>query len=244
MYEQDEAVLGDSLIKKRLIRFIPNTFREENLVLSKETKYVGLLAEFYHYENSQAMMVFPVVKHNVLKTALVFASRVTRCSKSKRIQTVNEKQLFVVVMAPHIVSESSYSAWQNCRELNRENYVIWQQSYLEWGDVSQPPSFSAARALFWAIHQRKMRGHCSYNWGWANLSTTRNYSNWASYLSYVQRECSRMVRRLVSLIWTSLHRCWYSWRPQHTEVFYCTCKASRCAWCRARPRFSELCSPC
>lgn len=68
MYERDEEVLGaDFIAKQELTRFVPGTERTESLVLSKETRYVGLYAEFFDYGNSQYKIVFPVTANNVFR---------------------------------------------------------------------------------------------------------------------------------------------------------------------------------
>lgn len=68
IYERDEEVLGaDFIAKQELTRFVPGTERTESLVLSKETRYVALYAEFFDYGNSQYKIVFPVTANNVFR---------------------------------------------------------------------------------------------------------------------------------------------------------------------------------
>lgn len=66
LYENAETALGNDLINQRqLSRLAPNESREEKLVLSSETRYIGLFAEFYSYEDAAYQLVAPVVVHNV-----------------------------------------------------------------------------------------------------------------------------------------------------------------------------------
>jgi type VI secretion system protein VasD len=66
LYENDEAVLGNDLVNQRqLSRLAPGESREERVVLRKDTRYIGLFAEFYDYEGSTYHTVMPVIVHNV-----------------------------------------------------------------------------------------------------------------------------------------------------------------------------------
>ncbi len=86
LYERDEETLGDSFIaKQELKRLVPNTFREESFVLSTETRYVGIFAEFFHYENAQAKVFFPVTEANVIR------NNVGIKISGNRVQLVNIK---------------------------------------------------------------------------------------------------------------------------------------------------------
>ena len=71
LYERDEEVLGDTFISKQeLKRLVPNTFRKETFVLSKETRFVGLFAEFYDYDDAQSKVVFEVTSSNVIRNSV------------------------------------------------------------------------------------------------------------------------------------------------------------------------------
>ena len=71
LYEDDAKVLGDSMVaKQELKRVIPNTLRNETFVLSDETKFVALFAEFYQFENAKAKVVFPVTESNVVRNVI------------------------------------------------------------------------------------------------------------------------------------------------------------------------------
>jgi len=67
MFERDKEVLGDSLVDKHRLHHIePGEVREIKLVLNKETKYVGLFAEFLAYKNAKYKLVFPITQANVV----------------------------------------------------------------------------------------------------------------------------------------------------------------------------------
>ena len=86
LYERDVEVLGDTFIaKQELKRMVPNTFREETFVLSSETRFVGLFAEFFNYEDAQAKVFFPVTEANVVR------NNVGVKISGNRIQLVNIK---------------------------------------------------------------------------------------------------------------------------------------------------------
>lgn len=70
IYEKDEDVLGaDMLGKQRLKRLIPGESRNENFVLNKETRFIGLYAEFFQYKRSGFKLIIPVVPTNVIGTS-------------------------------------------------------------------------------------------------------------------------------------------------------------------------------
>lgn len=92
IYERDEEVLGASLIaKQELKRIVPNTFREEDFVLSEDTKYVALFAEFYNYENSSAKVVFEVTESNVIKNTVGIQILDNRIQRVKVTHSSNKK---------------------------------------------------------------------------------------------------------------------------------------------------------
>lgn len=67
LYEGDDNVLGKELItKKELKRITPGGNRVENFVVSPDTRYVALFAEFFQYKNAKYKLVFPVTSHNVI----------------------------------------------------------------------------------------------------------------------------------------------------------------------------------
>lgn len=71
IYERDAEVLGDTLVaKQELKRVVPASERIERFVLSKDTRYVGLFAEFFRYKDSRAKVVFEVTSSNVIRNAI------------------------------------------------------------------------------------------------------------------------------------------------------------------------------
>jgi type VI secretion system protein VasD len=69
LYEQGPKALGADLVAemRQLKRFKPGETREENFVLSKETFYIALFAEFLDYKESEFKLVIPVVANNVFR---------------------------------------------------------------------------------------------------------------------------------------------------------------------------------
>lgn len=71
LYESDEEILADALVgKQELKRLTPATRRTDQLVLSKDTEYVALFAEFYRYKDSKAKVIFPVTASNVVRNSI------------------------------------------------------------------------------------------------------------------------------------------------------------------------------
>lgn len=67
LYERDKEVLGEDMIsKKRLKRLKPGEDREDEYVLSKETRYVGLFAEFSQYKSAKFKVIIPIDPTNVV----------------------------------------------------------------------------------------------------------------------------------------------------------------------------------
>ena len=72
LFERDSEALGaDMVAKQKLKRIKPGEGREENFVLNKETKYIGLYAEFLRYKNAAYKVIVPVVQNNVVGTSAV-----------------------------------------------------------------------------------------------------------------------------------------------------------------------------
>lgn len=72
IFERDEDVLGaDLVVHHKLKRFTPGENRTDNLVLDPETKFVGLYAEFYNYQDARYKLVIPVVANNVFRNSVV-----------------------------------------------------------------------------------------------------------------------------------------------------------------------------
>lgn len=70
IFERDAEALGaDMITKQRLKHIRPGETREADFVLNKETKYVGLYAEFLRYKNSKYKLVIPVAQTNVVSSS-------------------------------------------------------------------------------------------------------------------------------------------------------------------------------
>lgn len=71
LYERDEEILGGTFVaKQELKRIVPATARTEQFVLSKDTRYVGLFAEFYDFKKANAKIIFPVTSSNVIRNSI------------------------------------------------------------------------------------------------------------------------------------------------------------------------------
>lgn len=69
LYEKDGEVLGADMISKQVLRRIkPGESRNENFVLNKEARFIGLYAEFLRYKKSSFKLLIPVVPTNVIGT--------------------------------------------------------------------------------------------------------------------------------------------------------------------------------
>ncbi len=69
LYEKDKEVLGADMLSKQVLRRIkPGESRDENFVLNKKTRYIGLYAEFLQYKKSAYKLIIPVVPTNVIGT--------------------------------------------------------------------------------------------------------------------------------------------------------------------------------
>ncbi len=71
LYEQDKDVLAkDFIAKQELKRIAPGDQREERFVLTGETQYVGIYAEFFDYENAKYKVAFPVTINNIFRNSV------------------------------------------------------------------------------------------------------------------------------------------------------------------------------
>jgi len=71
LYERDKAMLGkEFVVKKELKRFVPGEVRNERFVLSEGTRFVGLYAEFFQYEDAKYKVVFPVTENNFIRNTV------------------------------------------------------------------------------------------------------------------------------------------------------------------------------
>lgn len=72
LYERDKEVLGADLIAKQTLkRLKPGDERKDKLVLNPETRYVGLVAEFFQYQKATFKVVIPVAAENVIASSSV-----------------------------------------------------------------------------------------------------------------------------------------------------------------------------
>lgn len=72
LYERDKEVLGaDMVAKQTLKRLQPGDTRKDKLVLNRETRYVGLVAEFLQYQKAKFKVVIPVSSENVIASSSV-----------------------------------------------------------------------------------------------------------------------------------------------------------------------------
>lgn len=68
LYEQDESILGDDFIKKDHLKSIqPGKGREEKFVLSEDTEYIAMYAEFFQFKDSKYKIIFPVTSNNIFR---------------------------------------------------------------------------------------------------------------------------------------------------------------------------------
>jgi len=71
LYERDKQVLGsDFVARQELKRIVPGVTRKEEFVLSKDTKYIALYAEFLNYKTSVFKVITPVTSNNVIATTV------------------------------------------------------------------------------------------------------------------------------------------------------------------------------
>lgn len=70
LYEKDKEVLGADMISSQKLRRIkPGESRSERFVLNKETRHIGLYAEFLQFKKSSFKLLIPVVPTNVIGTS-------------------------------------------------------------------------------------------------------------------------------------------------------------------------------
>ncbi len=86
LYEKDKDVLGADMLSKQILRRIkPGESRNENFVLNKETRYIGLYAEFLQFKKSSYKLLIPVVPTNVIGTSesvLITGNKLIHLNKS------------------------------------------------------------------------------------------------------------------------------------------------------------------
>lgn len=71
LYEREASALGDTLIQRRQLPGVaPNETREHQMVLDNNTRYIGILAEFFQYENAAYKIVVPITAKNVFRDSI------------------------------------------------------------------------------------------------------------------------------------------------------------------------------
>ncbi|WP_406828468.1 type VI secretion system lipoprotein TssJ [Microbulbifer sp. ARAS458-1] len=74
LYESAESRLGKDLIDTVILKeFAPGEQRIEELPLTPEVKYLGLLAEFVQYQRADALMLLPITDHRKNDYAITLA---------------------------------------------------------------------------------------------------------------------------------------------------------------------------
>lgn len=64
LYENADSRLGKDLLNTVILKeFAPGEQRVEELTLTPEVKYIGLLAEFVQYQRAEALMLLPITDH-------------------------------------------------------------------------------------------------------------------------------------------------------------------------------------
>ncbi len=71
LFERDKEILGNTFIARTMLkRIVPSTLRTERFVLSEDTRYIALFAEFYRYKDAKTMIFFPVTSSNVVRNSI------------------------------------------------------------------------------------------------------------------------------------------------------------------------------
>ncbi|MGD8175038.1 type VI secretion system lipoprotein TssJ [Marinimicrobium sp. ARAG 43.8] len=68
LYNRESTALGNTLVQRRqLPRVLPGDVQRHQLVLDSNTRYLGLVAEFYQYERAVYKVVVPITARNVFR---------------------------------------------------------------------------------------------------------------------------------------------------------------------------------
>ena len=93
LYEKDKEVLGADMISAQKLRRIkPGESRNENFVLNKDARFIGLYAEFLQYKKSSFKLLIPVVPTNVIGTSekvLIAGNRLIHVNGSNNSENNN-----------------------------------------------------------------------------------------------------------------------------------------------------------
>ena len=88
LYENAESRLGKDLINTVILKeFAPGEQRIEELPLTPEVKYIGLLAEFVQYQRAEALMLLPIADHRKNDYAITLAG--TRMASTEALNMRN-----------------------------------------------------------------------------------------------------------------------------------------------------------
>jgi type VI secretion system protein VasD len=84
LYANDKKILGKNLIDRhRLKHFVPDSKRKKMFVLDKNTKYIGLFAEFSQYKDSVFRAVIEIDPHFDRKVDVVLTGTVLQVNFKK-----------------------------------------------------------------------------------------------------------------------------------------------------------------
>lgn len=90
LYEKDKEVLGADMISKQILRRVkPGESRNENFVLNKKTRFIGLYAEFLQYKKASFKLLIPVVPENFIGTSedvLIASNKLVHLSANNDIE--------------------------------------------------------------------------------------------------------------------------------------------------------------
>lgn len=90
LYEKDKEILGADMISKQVLRRVkPGESRNENFVLNKKTRFIGLYAEFLQYKKSSFKLLIPVVPSNFVGTSedvLIASNKLVHLSANTDIE--------------------------------------------------------------------------------------------------------------------------------------------------------------
>lgn len=67
LFERAPTVLGADLVGKQALKPLkPGEERKDKLVVNKEARYVGLVAEFLQYKNAKYKVIVPIAAENLI----------------------------------------------------------------------------------------------------------------------------------------------------------------------------------
>jgi len=85
IYQNDKKLLGKNMIEKHVLKhFVPDTKRQQQIVLNKKTKYIALFAEFSQYKDSNFRAVIEIDPHFDKKVEVVLTGTTLQVDHNKR----------------------------------------------------------------------------------------------------------------------------------------------------------------